>query len=305
MTRRMALAGLVAAILPASAFAAATPDPQVLKTALVEAPSSDYVEADSSTKGEGAFDASGYVDNFISDPARRPVVEARLKSLQFVSGYSRIWAKTGAGVVLIEQILAFAGESGAKSFFGSSKLADTASSELTDTFDTSSIPGSYGVEDLVNGSFKSVAVVFTKGNDLIGIAFVSQSTYLKSEVLSQSTAAYAHAPDFSIQPAPSKGAASLSAPPVALIAAGITGLLVVILLALLVVFLVMRRRRPGPQPVMTGGGAPAVVLSDDRQFWWNGSAWQPAATSAPPQAPRSPDGTQWWDGVAWRPVPKP
>lgn len=50
-------------------------------------------------------------------------------------------------------------------------------------------------------------------------------------------------------------------------------------------------------------GAPVIQVSPDGSEWWDGTEWQPTATSYPPQALRKPDGSQWWDGQNWRPVP--
>jgi hypothetical protein len=151
------------------------PDPATLKSALAEAPSSAYVEATDGTKGEGAFDTTGYATTFVSDAALRSKVEQRLSDDGFVSGYSRLWAKTGAGAALIEAILAFKDKAGASSYFGSAKLADTASATYTGAVDTSAIPNSYGVKDKASGA-ELVAIAFYKGNDLFVVGLAS-TTY--------------------------------------------------------------------------------------------------------------------------------
>ena len=54
---------------------------------------------------------------------------------------------------------------------------------------------------------------------------------------------------------------------------------------------------PAPQVLATG------TLSPDRSQWFDGSVWQDASLSAPPDALRSPDGNHWWDGTTWRQLP--
>jgi hypothetical protein len=300
---KLALAALatLCALVPAAAGAAATPDPETLKSVLADPPSSDYVEADTTVKGEGPLDAQTYASILATDSTKQQRVVNGLSSDGFVAGYGRVWAKRAAGVALVEQVLAFGDNSGAKSYEGASKLADMTAVGYTGTIDTSTVPDSYGVEDL-SGGFHSTAIVFVKGNDLIVTAFVSGADYLVSDTVTQAQAVYSHAPDYTIQPAASSTADTNS---VAYQAGRLAGGVLVGVLVLgvigLVVGLVLRqnRRRPAlaaPLP---------FTLSSDGSFWWDGTVWQDSMSSAPPSAQRSPDGAFWWDGRSWRPVPQP
>jgi hypothetical protein len=56
---------------------------------------------------------------------------------------------------------------------------------------------------------------------------------------------------------------------------------------------------PAPVQVVAEG-----TLSPDRSAWFDGTTWQDASLSPPPDALRSPDGSHWWDGETWRPVPR-
>jgi hypothetical protein len=296
----VAVAGTLLALLPMTATASASPDPQALRDALAAAPSSAYVEADSTVKGEGPLDASAYAAFSATDAGKQHAIVNGLSSHHFVAGYGRIWVEKAASVVLVEQILAFGAGSDARSYEGSSKLADTTSADYTGTIDTSSIPDSYGVEQLSSG-FHAVAVVFAKGNDLLAVGFVSSGDYMAADALTQAEAEYATAPAYTIQPSQSSTVDTSSLAydfghflAFALESTVVIGIIVV------VVGLVLRSSRR--KQAMVQAALP-FTLSADGRFWWDGAAWQDSTAVAPPSAQRSPDGTYWWDGRAWRPVP--
>ncbi len=46
-----------------------------------------------------------------------------------------------------------------------------------------------------------------------------------------------------------------------------------------------------------------LTWSTDRKMWWDGNAWQDAATTVPHTASYSDDNHFWWDGAEWRPNP--
>jgi hypothetical protein len=304
--RKQAICGLamLAALLPAGSAAASTPDPATLKSALAGAPSSDYVEAADGTTGEGSFSASDYASRQTSDTAKRSLIQLRLSSDGFVTGYGRLWVKRAAGVALVEEILVFNDKSGAGKFFDSARLGDIADPHQTGTVDTSSIPNSYGVQDLISSEY-AVAVVFAKGNDLVAVATVSATQYLQSDTVTQGQKAYSTAPEYTIQPASSAGTAAANQLASKAGAVIVDILLVALGLGILlaiIAFVVSRRRRPAMQPIAAG---PTVQMSPDSRFWWDGSGWQDANALAPAHAQRTPDGAYWWDGQAWHQVPRP
>jgi hypothetical protein len=295
--------GALIALFPVASAAASTPDPATLKAALADAPSSDYVEADQGTNGEGSFTASDYATRATTDSVKRSAIELRLTTDGFVTGYGRLWVKRAAGVALVEQILVFKDKSGAGMYYNSAKLGDTADPHQTGTVDTSSIPNSYGVKDLISNTY-AVAVVIAKGNDILAIAAVSATGYLEADTLAQSNKVFSAAPDYTIQPASAPGIATNQLASNA--GAVIVDILLVALglgiLLAIIAFVLSRRRRPASQPAAS---APMIQMSPDSRFWWDGAGWQDATAVAPAHAQRTPDGAYWWDGQTWHPVPRP
>jgi hypothetical protein len=295
---RAVVLGALFALLPATASAASTPDPQVLRGALAEAPSSDFVEADTTVKGEGPLDATAYAAILATDAAKQQQVINGLNAHQFVSGYGRLWVKRASETVLVEQILAFADRSNAISYEGASKLADTTSADYTGSIDSSALPDSYGVEQLTGG-YHTVAIAFVKGNDLLIAGFVSSGDYMVADTQAQAKAVYSGAPDYTIQPSTSAAVNSVASD-AGSIAGHVIFWLFIAGVVLLVVSVVIRsRRRPA------AAAALPFNLSADGRYWWDGAGWQDSAAMAPPSAQRTPDGAYWWDGRSWRPVPRP
>ena len=94
----MVVLAMLAALVPVGSAALSTPDPAMLKSALADAPTSDYVEADAGTKAEGPFDATAYAAFLTTDTTKQEALKGTLDRDGFVAGYGRLWAKTGAGL---------------------------------------------------------------------------------------------------------------------------------------------------------------------------------------------------------------
>jgi hypothetical protein len=75
------------------------------------------------------------------------------------------------------------------------------------------------------------------------------------------------------------------------------------LLPLLIYCIVYATQNDEMVVITVGAAEPQLALSPDRSLWWDGSTWQDATQTVPPNVPRSPDNTLWWDGVEWRAVP--
>jgi hypothetical protein len=290
-----AIAG-VSAFAPMAALAATAPSPDALKATLAPAPASTWTEVDVGTQDafEGPLDAHKYLANAGVDDA------AHLRGLTsngFLAGYGRTWTTSGA--VLVEVVLAFGDNGGANGYRGLAKIGDTSDSHYTGPIDTSAIANSYGANFGISGA-KVSAVIFSKGNDLFGIDYISDgSVSPQDKALTQAKSQYDFAPAYTIAPSQQQqNQAATTASNLATLAGHATFVAFVVMVIVLVVVVVVRsRRRPTLAPAM-------VQISPDGNYWFDGTGWRDLATSAPPTAPRSPDGSLWWDGIKWRQVPR-
>lgn len=294
-----AVVGLQAAV----AFAAPSPSPS-LSGILLFPPGTDYIEADATAPGilEGEFDARKFVG--WGKTTNPDAAQKTLERLGFVDGYGRTWVQKVTRKVLVELVIAFSGDDGAKKYLAASELADKASPFYQHPIYITGIPAYYGERgyDSTNGVFEDT-FVFVKGNDLFVVAAASSKDDLGSTAIDQTAAQYASAPDYTIRPSdqPTSNSASAS---FAYDAGRITALVLEAVLAVGVVLLVIglilrsqRRRHRAAMPATT------VHMSPDGGYWWDGQSWRNAQFEVPPSAQRSPDGRFWWDGQRWRPVP--
>ena len=124
MIRRLQLPLLSAALLLVGPIGwSFTPSPSpTLDSFLAAPPESNYVELSATTQGviEGPFDADKYIQmGSTTDPTQ---VRATLDRDGFIAGYGRTWVQTGTRRALVEAVVAFKGNAGAKKWLVASVL---------------------------------------------------------------------------------------------------------------------------------------------------------------------------------------
>ena len=294
------LASAVAALafLPVIAFAAPSPSPS-LDTLLAAPPASDYKEDTQGGALQGSFGVNDYVD-FLG-PADPSGTQTALQRDGFVSGFGRSWVQQASSHLLLEIVIAFSGQSGAKKWLGTSQALDKADQFYKNAISISGVGTAYGVHfaDPTTPAYADVAY-FVKGNDYFIIGLVSGADDLGDSASTQTKLQYDSAPPYTIPPSQwPESARSILAGPLNLATAAayvLGGVVVLGLLALLVLVLVLRRGRPRPRSL----GAVELHMSPDGRYWWDGQAWRESARDIPPNALRSEDGSYWWDGGEWR-----
>lgn len=343
-----AVPAIALVLLPLSA-AAASPSPSptpVLSPALdrvLLAPPAGYAAVSSITPPKtGHVSAHEWAQQFDVKSAE---AERLLDQDGFVDGYNSEWASRSTLHVLNEFVLAFQGGKGAGQWLTYFKGALT-SAPLYQHADTiSGIPQYFGLHETqssVYGQAYLDGFVFVKGNDLIGVAYISLNDDNLNLATAQAKSQYAAAPASTVPPAQwpenaNPGPASASAVAAAS-SGGLASLLpyaliigaALVAIGLGAALLLMRVRRStspasaGP-PLAPIDGAAAVApaaavpfaaaaaaspaatlprqMSVDGNYWYDGERWVDVNQEAPPFAQRSPDGAFWWDGSTWRPVP--
>ena len=261
----------------------------------------------------------------------------------YVDGYNLEWASRSLHIQN-EFVLAFRGGKGAQQWFDYFKGALT-SGPLYQHADTiTGVPQYFGLHETqssVYGQGYLDGFVFLKGNDVIGVAYISLSDDNVSLATAQTKIQYAAAPASTIPPAQwpenANPAPASVAPVAATSSAGLGKVLpyalimgaALVAIGLGVALVLARVRRspsaaasppPGPTagtPAVTpaaavpftaaaSAAAPAATLplqlSVDGNYWYDGERWVDVNQESPPFAQRSPDGAFWWDGSSWRPV---
>jgi pyruvate/2-oxoglutarate dehydrogenase complex dihydrolipoamide acyltransferase (E2) component len=265
----------------------------------------------------GRFNAKAYTDSYGTKAAEADRV---LTSDGFVDGYGLAWLQPSAGHALIEFVIAFQGGSGAKKWLLYEEAADHNNAGYLHSDTISGIDPYYGVH-LKSGSSILDGFSFVKGNDMIGVGFISARDDVLSLATAQTKKQYAAAPAETIPPAqwPENAPTAPGAASSALggLAAKALGVALVLAIIGVVLGLIVRSRRRVVAPAAPAAstvaaavtpaapaGAP-LELSPDGTYWWNGLEWKDTELEAPPNAQRSDDGSYWWDGTKWRTVPHP
>ena len=342
-----AVPAIALVLLPLSAAAASpSPTPPVRLSPTLDhvlvAPPSGYTVLTGSGLQNGHFTTHDWTQDFGAKAAEG---QRLLGQDGFVDGYNVTWASQSTRHILNEFVLAFAGGKGAAEWFAYQKGYDTSTPQFQHADSLSGIPQYYGVHETqssVYGQAYLDGFLFLKGNDLIGVAYISLNDDNLSFATAQAKSQYAAAPASTIPPAQwpenaNPGPASES--PVAATSSGGLGnalpyaLIIgaaLVAIGLGAALLLMRVRRSsspaaaapplapvtGPAPVApvaaapfagAAAASPAATLpqqmSVDGNYWYDGERWVDVNQDAPPFAQRSPDGAFWWDGYSWRPVP--
>lgn len=325
---------LLLALFPVSAAAASpSPTPSVQLSPTLDhvllAPPSGYAALSGSGLQNGHFTAHDWTQDF---GAKAAEAQRLMGQDGFVDGYNVTWASQSTRHILNEFVLAFRGGKGAAVWFAYQKGYDTSSPQFQHADTVSGVPQYYGVHEAqssVYGQAYLDGFLFLKGNDLVGVAFVSLNDDNLALAANQAKSQYSAAPASTIPEAQwpenaNRGPASPSSP-AATSSGGLGKVLpyllfigaAVIAIGLGAVLLLTRVRRspapasaaapvaPAPNPAVAAAVPVTLPLqmSADGHFWYDGERWVDASQEAPPFAQRSPDGAFWWDGYNWRPVP--
>lgn len=224
-------------------------------------------------------------------------VEIVMKQDGFVDGFSTLWIQQVTQHGMIEWVIAFSGERGARSFLS---YIDTASKEDPAYQHAISITGMdqfLGEHDVYASGSVADSFAFVKGNDLFVVGFLSTKDDVLDLTMSYAKNLYDSAPALTIprEQWPENGGNG-NTPEPAFAWGGFTvfvlGLAVVAGLIGLAVVAIRRMQPPAAEP-----------LTSDRRYWWDGKFWRDSLMEAPPTAKRSADGHFWWDGRQWRPIP--
>ena len=292
--KRILCAGPIVALafLPLTAAADYKPSPSLDHVLL--APPLGYTEQTLTTLPHGRFTIHDYAVTYGPKIAE---VEIVMQQDGFVDGFSTIWIQKVTQRGMIEFVMAFSGERGARSFLSYIDIASKEDPAYQHANSITGIDPYWGEHDVYPSGDVSDAFAFVKGNDLFVVGFVSTkddvlalaSTYAKNQ--------YNSAPASTIPPEqwPENGGTGDTPEPAFAVGGFIVFVLVLAFLAGLIGLAVVLVRRSRPPA--------AAQLTSDGRYWWDGQFWRDALLEAPPTAKRSADGHFWWDGRQWRPVP--
>ena len=290
------------ALAPLTTSANSRPNPS-LDTVLAAPPQSDFTELTTSPL-HGTFTAHDWA-SLSGSSSDAQQTEATLNRDGFVEGFGMTWRQATSGHTLLEAVMAFRGGRGAQSALNGMEASDKADASYTKADRASGINFYYGAH-FVDASNQVIEdfFAFVKGNDIFGIAFVSNKDDVLDDATRQIESQYSRAPGLTIPMSEwPENANPMASFPIAVVGAGLG--FVVVIVGLIAFFLL--RRRPSATQGIYASFAPALSLqmSPDGHYWWDGTAWRDATQDVPPQAQRSSDGAYWWDGARWRPVPQP
>jgi len=232
-----AIAVAALAVIPSSASAAPSPSPAL--GSLLAAPPAGYVQVSTGTF-HGQFDATAYASQYQSN-----TLEAGITLIHdgFVDGYGTTWLQRSTGRALIEFVIAFEGERGAKSWLGYEETSDKNGPGYKHSNSLTGIDSYYGVHLIIPSPPAFVdAFSFVKGNDMFGVGFVSAKDNVLKLATAQTKTQYAAAPDQTIPKAKWPENAPSQRPQTNFLGAIIGVVLVLVIVAGVVRFVMVRRR---------------------------------------------------------------
>lgn len=196
--RAIVTASLAALIVPMTVAAAPNPQPR-LSEVLAEPSGGSYTEVQQHGPGllQGAFSAGDYAatggGNFGST----------IKTLHddgFIAGFGRAWVQQDPNRVLVEMVVAFTGEKGAKTWLQQSQQADLADPAFQHSISVDGIGNYYGARMSDSSSYFADAFLFVKGNDGFLVSTISGADDLGDSAAMQTRVQYRHAPAYTIPP---------------------------------------------------------------------------------------------------------
>ena len=265
--RRLAIVLIAAglAALPLTALAAAD-----LRSELLPPSGQGWQEQPVGGVADGPMTADD-IANINSNP---DVARSELERSGFQFGYRRTWDDAADKLTLGERDYVFGNPFGAGYWLGSLKVSDEGAADWRQTFDTSSLPNSFGgyrVEP--DGSYNTI-IEFVVGDRVFAVSVTNPTAPEQSRAMDQANAVAAHAPTELFNGNGAGGVAGAG-----LVVLG--GILAGALIGVVVFVRVLRRSRRAP----AAAPQPSAVLSPDGRWWWDGRQWQPTRQGTTPPTP--------------------
>jgi hypothetical protein len=209
----------------------------------------------------------------VAQTNRRPdVARGVLRSQGFESGYRRSWIDPGTRELLVERDYLFGSAFGAGFWLGTIKSGDERGADWRQTYDTASLPNSFGgYRVLADGTYNTV-VEFVPGDRVLAVSISSPAGAEEALALEQARQERALVPSEAFSQNGVAGFAKVIG-----YAAGFL-VLVALVAGAIIFFAVGSSRRHTPATARP----PAVMYSPDGRWWWDGRQWQPVAGGPPP-----------------------
>ena len=188
-------------LISGAALIAATPSPLVsLEGVLAPPPSPNYaLDTPGSGVPVGAFDVMEYA-GYASAGDESNLVPT-LTQDGYLTGYGAGWREQEGGRALVELVVAFSGENGARRWLATAQAAARSSDSYRRSIVVAGIGPYYGVHYAnPSGPSYADAVSFVKGNDFFTVEFISSADDLGRAAAVQARRQFDSAPADSIPP---------------------------------------------------------------------------------------------------------